>query len=134
MDLEKEAATASHWSVEQYRAVFSEGAPQRIALVVDEIGIIQGFIVGRAVRGEWEIENLIVASAARRKGMGLELLRRFIELAGAEGAQAIFLEVRESNRAARALYEKCGFVEAGSRLRYYRNPDDDAVIYRLALA
>jgi len=134
MKLHGEAFKASHWSVDQYEAVFSGEAPQRIALVVDEIDAIQGFIVGRAARGEWEIENIIVASAARRKGAGLELLRRFIELAGAEGAQAIFLEVRDSNRAARALYEKCGFVEAGGRVRYYRNPDEDAVIYRLLLA
>lgn len=131
MNLEKEAITAAHWSVEQYEAIFSESSPQRITLLIEETGVAQGFVVARAIEREWEIENIAVASLARRTGMGTRLLGGFFELARARGAQAISLEVRESNRTARALYEKCGLVEAGSRRRYYHNPDEDAVIYRL---
>jgi ribosomal-protein-alanine acetyltransferase len=134
MNLEKEAVTASHWSVDQYEAVFSENSPQRITLLVEEAGVILGFIVGRAIEREWEIENIAVASLARRRGMGTELLMKFIELARTRGAQAIFLEVRDSNRAARALYENCGFTKAGSRSGYYHSPEEDAVIYRLVFA
>jgi len=42
---------------------------------------------------------------------------------------AIFLEVRASNTAARRLYENLGFKEAGCRKGYYTNPNEDAVLY-----
>ena len=58
------------------------------------------------------------------------LLRR----AQSEGATAIFLEVRESNHAARSLYEKWAFSESGRRPRYYTQPEEDAIVYRLALS
>jgi len=45
----------------------------------------------------------------------------------------VFLEVRASNLAARKLYERVGFIEAGSRPRYYRDPAEDAVVYRKTL-
>jgi len=51
-------------------------------------------------------------------------------VARAKGAQSIFLEVRESNQAARSLYEKWAFVESGRRIRYYQNPQEDAIAYR----
>jgi ribosomal protein S18 acetylase RimI-like enzyme len=42
----------------------------------------------------------------------------------------MFLEVRASNAAARALYASAGFVAVGRRARYYRDPDEDAVVMR----
>jgi ribosomal-protein-alanine N-acetyltransferase len=131
MSLEKHAATASHWSARQYEAMFSENASNRLALVIEQERVIQGFLVARAVAGEWEIENMAIAGPARRKGLGTRVLGEFLELARGQGAQEIFLEVRESNLAARALYEKWAFVEAGRRTRYYRDPEEDAVVYRL---
>jgi len=83
---------------------------------------------------EWEIENIVVAGPARRHGLGVRLVGELLRLARLRGTKAIFLEVRESNRAARALYEKCGFVVIGDRKGYYRNPDEAAIIYRLDLA
>ena len=52
-------------------------------------------------------------------------------MARARGAKAVFLEVRESNQAARALYEKWAFLESGRRRRYYQEPDEDAILYRI---
>ena len=69
-----------------------------------------GFIAGRAVGEEWEIENIAVAGPARRRGLGTRLLGEFLDLARDRGAEAVFLEVRESNLAARRLYEKWAFV------------------------
>jgi ribosomal-protein-alanine acetyltransferase len=134
MALEKHAVTASHWSDEQYRRLFSESIPRRIALVIEEGSALQGFLVARAVEREWEIENIAVAGTARRRGLGSRLLGEFLNLARNRGAESLFLEVRESNRAARALYEKWGFAEAGRRNGYYREPSEDAVVYRLCLA
>jgi len=55
------------------------------------------------------------------------------EVARAERAEAIFLEVRESNQAARAFYERHGFQPSGRRARYYSQPNEDAITYRLNL-
>jgi ribosomal-protein-alanine N-acetyltransferase len=141
--LEKQAATAAHWSPEQYETVFSSEGPARVAFVIEDSPIAdsrvedaraQGFIVGRAVSEEWEIENIAVAGAALRRGLGTHLLEEFIGLARGRGAQSVFLEVRESNLAARRLYEKHAFVETGRRKRYYRQPEEDAIVYRLGFA
>lgn len=131
MVLEKQAATAAHWSAQQYEVAFSAESPTRLVLILeDETGVL-GFIVGRTLDKEWEIENIIVAEAVRRRGMGARLLKEFVDLARGRGAEKIFLEVRESNRAARRLYEKSAFVESGRRRLYYREPEEDAIIYQL---
>jgi ribosomal-protein-alanine N-acetyltransferase len=133
MRLEKHAVTASHWSAAQYEAALSEESANRIALVIEEERVTQGFLVARVVDREWEIENIAIAGPARRRGLGTRLLGEFLERVRGEGAQAIFLEVRESNAAARGLYEKWAFVEAGRRNRYYRDPEEDAILYRFTL-
>ena len=132
--LERCAVTASHWSAEQYGVAFSNSAVSRIALVIEHESQIEGFLVARAVEHEWEIENLVVAGPARRRGHGTRLLGRFLDIAGNQGAHAVFLEVRESNWAARRLYQKCAFVESGVRRRYYREPEEDAIAYRFTFS
>jgi [ribosomal protein S18]-alanine N-acetyltransferase len=133
MALERHAAMAAHWSREQYEIAFSGGGPSRVVLVVEEDAGLQGFIAGRNLGAEWEIENIVVAEADRRRGLGTRLLGEFLDLARGLGAEAVFLEVRESNVAARMLYEKWAFVESAQRKHYYREPDEDAIIYRLDL-
>ncbi|MFZ0804404.1 MAG: GNAT family N-acetyltransferase, partial [Terriglobales bacterium] len=59
------------------------------------------------------------------------LLGEFLSRARSRGATAVFLEVRQSNSAARHLYEKWAFRESGLRPAYYRNPDEAAIAYRL---
>jgi len=131
MALEKHAATAAHWSVEQYDALFRASHPGRVALLIQEETCVQGFVVARVVGEEWEIENIAIAGPARRRGLGTRLLGELLDLARAKGAASVFLEVRESNRAARALYEKWSFLESGHRQRYYKEPEEDAILYRL---
>jgi [ribosomal protein S18]-alanine N-acetyltransferase len=133
MNLVNHSVTASHWSREQYDRVFGDTAPRRAALVIEEAATLQGFLIAHDVAGEWEIENIAVAGAARRRGLGTRLLGEFLKVARAEGASAVFLEVRESNRAARLLYEKWAFEESGRRAGYYTQPQEDAVVYRLSL-
>jgi len=127
----KHSATATQWSPEQYQTLFSATTPRRIALVIEEESSVHGFLIARVLDQEWEIENIAVSGRARRRGMGTRLLGEFLDGACEEGAQAVFLEVRESNRAARSLYEKWAFVESGRRARYYREPEEDAIQYRL---
>jgi len=131
MALEKRAATAAHWSGEQYQALFRGSDPGRVALVIQEESGLLGFVMARVLGEEWEIENIAIAGPARRRGLGTRLLGELLDLARAQGAAAVFLEVRESNQAARALYEKWAFLEGGSRRRYYKDPEEDAILYRL---
>lgn len=131
MGLEKHSVTAAHWSRQQYDTIFGQRSPRRLALLIEEESAVQGFLIASAMDLEWEIENIAVAGSARRRGLGTRLVGEFLDLARTQGAQAVFLEVRESNRAARGLYEKWGFLERGRRPRYYREPEEDAIVYRL---
>jgi [ribosomal protein S18]-alanine N-acetyltransferase len=131
MALERHAATAAHWSTEQYETVFSGEVPARVVLIIEEDAGVEGFIAGKALGTEWEIENIAVAAPVQRRGLGTRLLGEFLDLARERKAEAVFLEVRESNRAARKLYEKWAFVESGRRKNYYGGPDEDAIVYRL---
>ena len=132
--IEKHAATAAHWTASDYQKIFDSPELQtdwrRIALAIEEEGTLQGFLVAQTVGGEWEIENVAIAPDARRRGLGTRLVGELLDMARAQRASAVFLEVRESNRAARALYEKWAFVESGRRTKYYRDPEEDAVTFK----
>jgi len=133
MALERVSLTAGHWSGLQYQAIFEPTAPPRIALLEEEESTLLGFLIARPLGAEWELENLVVAAAARRRGLGTRLLNELFGVLLSQAGAALFLEVRESNRAARALYEKCRFIEVNRRKLYYREPLEDAVMYRLIL-
>jgi ribosomal-protein-alanine N-acetyltransferase len=134
MEIAGHSATAGHWNREAYAKLFAPGAsPGVVPLVIQENQAVAGFLVGRLVtEDEWEIENVAVAGAARRRGLGSRLLGEFLDLARNRGGKHIFLEVRASNRAARALYQKWAFVEAGMRKSYYQDPVEDALILRFS--
>ena len=132
MALEQHSVTAAHWPSHQYEVAFG-GTARRMALALEESGELQAFLIARSVGGEWELENIAVSGPARRRGLGSRLLGEFLDHIRTEGGKAIFLEVRESNHAARALYEKWAFEACGRRLKYCRQPEEDAITYRLDL-
>ena len=86
-------------------------------------GASNGFLFGRTIADEAELLTLAVDPAARRQGIGLDLVTRFLNRARQMGATSAFLEVAADNTAAIALYERCGFVAAGVRKGYYAEPD-----------
>jgi len=128
--LEQHSATVAHWKPEQYEHLFRTSS-QRTVLVIEDSSNqrVEGFLVARDSGGEWEIENIVVWH--QRHGLGTHLLSEFLNHARRRGAAAIFLEVRESNLAARALYQKLRFEKNGRRKSYYRDPEEDAILYRL---
>jgi ribosomal-protein-alanine N-acetyltransferase len=128
MDLERDAALAAHWSRAQYETIVGESA-LRVSLVIEEESQVQGFLIARRIDREWELENVVVSPGRRRHGLGARLLRALLDFARSQGAAAVFLEVRESNTAARALYEKCGFIHKGNRPGYYHDPKEGAALY-----
>jgi len=149
MDLERQSPSAGHWSRNRYEALFAAPiGPQqseRIALLAEEDGgaLPEGvsqaasgtlaFLIAHRINAEWELENIVVAETARRQSVATRLLGELVAHARAEQGSAVFLEVRESNQSARALYRKAGFTEVGLRKSYYSNPPEDAILCRLSL-
>lgn len=136
MEVIEQSDTAAHWSAREYDTLFAVDAPKRVAIVAaneaanDEIA---GFVVARCGEEEWEIENIVVVVKFQRRGIGEGLIRELMRNARQTSVESVLLEVRESNVPARALYEKAGFMEDGRRRRYYKNPEEDAVLLRLKL-
>lgn len=96
-------------------------------------GRVIGYLVAWFVMDEGEIANLAVAPEARGRHVGGALLDDTVRRARARGTSAVYLEVRDSNDRARALYASRGFTEVGRRRRYYRRPVEDALVLRLVL-
>ena len=94
-----------------------------------------GYFILLLAAGEGHLLNLSVAAARQRSGHGSELLKQAMRLARSRGAQHIFLEVRPSNLAAKALYERFGFREVAVRAGYYpaHAGREDALVLTLAL-
>jgi ribosomal-protein-alanine N-acetyltransferase len=133
MALIKNAAGAAQWGPAALESLFMEENEARLVLVAEDAeGELAGFLVGRESAGDWEIENLAVSSTARRRGFGSRLLDEFMHHARGRNARDVFLEVRESNVAALALYEKSGFCQAGRRKQYYQDPCEDALILKFS--
>jgi ribosomal-protein-alanine N-acetyltransferase len=82
-----------------------------------------GFVLARLAAGEAEILTLAVARSHRREGLGWRLMDAVLRELHAARAEALFLEVDETNQAAIALYRRLGFREVGKRPRYYQKPD-----------
>ena len=82
---------------------------------------------------EGDLANIAVIPEMRRQGLGKELLLKMLGEAKKRGAERLFLEVRESNESARALYSAVGFQDIGKRRNYYINPREDAVIMEKSL-
>jgi ribosomal-protein-alanine N-acetyltransferase len=131
--IEGRAEHAAHWPEEKYREMFESETSWRLVLVLEDRGKVRGFVIGHLLDHECEIENLVVASDFRRLGWGSKLLQSLIDAAHHAGATVFFLEVRESNLAARALYTKAGFVENGRRKQYYRGPEEHGILLTFRL-
>lgn len=123
---------ATPWSLESFRSALTAFGTE-IWLLTDNEENLLGFGCVMTVAGEGEVLNIAVDPAYRRKGYGEILLAALLQSAEKNGAEQVFLEVRESNTPARTLYEKYGFEPIGIRKRYYTNPTEDAVCMRCDL-
>jgi ribosomal-protein-alanine N-acetyltransferase len=110
---------AAQWRLEDYL-----GFDFRVCILD---GRIAGFAVSRVTApGERELLNLAVSTEFRRRGVGAQLVRQLVTEAGV----CVFLEVRESNRAARLFYKALGFQEVGIRSTYYDNPPESGIVMK----
>lgn len=120
------------WSKEQYAGLMRAG-------VCKVFGASEGGADGAVVAYvsasvnsaafELEIYNVAVHPAARRRGLARRLTGLVLEAGRSLGLERALLEVRESNIAARSLYEGLGFRQCGLRRSYYAEPNEDAVLY-----
>jgi len=105
-------------------------------LCAERDGMIVGYLgwmfipAGYGMAAEAEITRIAVSPDARRQGLGRALLDGMLTLLAPDGAPlTVYLDVRESNGGAQALYESFGFVRQGKRPRFYG--DEDALEYVL---
>ena len=111
---------AAQWDVRDYT--------RYKLLVATEGGVVAGFAAARQVaEGEAEVLNLAVDPSYRRRGIGRRLLGA---LTGSYSGE-LWLEVRESNTAARNLYQNIGFIEAGRRPGYYSDCCECAIVMKI---
>jgi len=106
-----------------------------VAMAHEEAGAAAGTIVGYhcfwIVFEELRLMNLAVHESMRRRGIGWVLVTEAIRMGMAQEAIRAILEVRASNEAARALYQRMGFMQISTRPKYYTNPVEDAVLMEM---
>lgn len=103
--------------------------PTAVFLTALFSGTVAGYMGLQAAGDVGYVCNVAVSPAFRRRGIASALMAAQIDRARALSLNELTLEVRTSNAAARALYEKLGFVRLGTRPHFYRNPAEDAEIY-----
>ncbi|HKF26668.1 MAG TPA: ribosomal protein S18-alanine N-acetyltransferase [Candidatus Acidoferrum sp.] len=104
-----------------------------LTFVCEEEGKLLGILEWRDLGEEAEILDLAVEPQHRRQGLASFLLENFMLWLSRTTVRSIFLEVRESNFAAIALYAKFGFKNCGRRPNYYRDPDETALLMTASL-
>jgi ribosomal-protein-alanine N-acetyltransferase len=121
----REATEAAQWPSESYAKLTA--SPGGTALVCETNTQPVGFLAARQVADEAEILNVAVHPNFRRKGVASALLRAALDKFRRSAVTRVFLELRESNQPARALYERHGFLPSGLRKSYYREPTEHAL-------
>lgn len=104
------------WSADS----FAEHAQKTNSILVN---FVDGFISGRVIFDEAEIITVAVQPASRHQGIASQMILEFEANARKLGAKSVFLEVSDGNAHARILYRRAGFIQVGTRPKYYRWPD-----------
>jgi ribosomal-protein-alanine N-acetyltransferase len=118
-----ESPEAATWS----SASLSDSASHGLAWTAELHGGVAGILIGLVAADEFEVLNLAVGEACRRRGVATQLVRAALEYSRSSGARQAYLEVRVSNEGGIAFYKRMGFRACGRRRNYYSNPVEDAV-------
>ncbi|MBQ3948377.1 MAG: ribosomal protein S18-alanine N-acetyltransferase [Ruminococcus sp.] len=128
--LDKLCVGADGWSADSFRSE-AEKDTGHILYITDSENVI-ALLSGYHAVGEGDITSVAVHPDYRRKGLAKKLIEKF-ENSLPEDTESIFLEVRESNCGAIALYEKCGFERLSVRKNFYSQPRENAVVMQKKL-
>ena len=129
-ELDRLCVGAEGWSEESFRSEAEKENGYVLYILAENR--VAALLSGYYAAGEADITSVAAAPEHRRRGLAKALLRRFEELLP-EDTESIFLEVRESNSAAIALYEKCGYVKLAIRKSFYSQPRENAVVMQKKL-
>lgn len=132
LEIENEAFTCP-WSEKSFEEAF-ESPNITVFAAVDDAQNVAGFACLMWYGDEGEILNIAVRTSARKNGIGQMLMDAMLYEGSANGVRDFYLEVRESNAAARHLYDKNGFEALGIRKRYYIKPVENAIVMRKTIA
>ena len=124
-DIEKESFSIP-WSLEAFTETVEK--QNYCYVVAEETGEILGYCGFTYVLDEAEIPNVCVKATARHQGIGRRIMAVLLGEAKKRGITVVYLEVRESNHAARKLYESMGFEMDGIRVGFYERPKENAVL------
>lgn len=115
------------WSIGNFRDALAAGYDCRVGR---EDGQLAAFIVTMGAVDEVHLLVIAVAPERQRAGLASRLLDRVCAEARAAGMARMLLEVRPSNAAALAFYNRAGFAEIGRRRGYYpaREGREDAIV------
>lgn len=116
------------WTLEQFIVDLTNETTNYLFIEVH--GQIVGFVSYRQIIDEMEIDEVLIFKEFQHQGYGTKLMQMLFHEARKNQVQSIFLEVRQSNSPAIALYEKCGFKQIAKRKNYYQHPVEDAWIYQ----
>lgn len=119
------------WSEKVLREVLSD-EKYLVLLQRDPSGAAMAYLIGWIVGDEAELARIGVLPEFRGQGRAKRLLNDGLEIWRARGASRVWLEVRESNAAARRLYQSRGFQIVGNRADYYEN-GEAALVMALSL-
>ena len=125
-ELEKECFSDA-WSESSLLSQLDGESYLTLSAVTEE-GELIGYISGCILSSEAEIYRVATKKNLRKQKIGSALLSEFTSILAEYDCERIFLEVRDSNIGARALYASFGFIESGRRKNYYKNPKEDAVL------
>ena len=114
------------WSAKGLRDTLRED--RACFLAAEKEGTLCGYLNATWVLDECSLNRICVQPSCRRSGIASALLAELKAFCRQNGIGSIYLEVRESNAAARALYRAEGFAELGRRPRFYTSPEEDAVL------
>jgi len=114
------------WSEKAFRD--SMESDNTIYIVAKENNNVAGYAGMYLSFEEGNITNVAVNPLSRRKRIGEKIVRDILNRAYEKGVRDVFLEVRETNSVAIALYEKIGFKEEGIRKNFYDKPRENALI------
>jgi ribosomal-protein-alanine N-acetyltransferase len=120
-------AFSNPWHPQTIRSIVAQGRA-RVLVGEDPSEGVVGYAVIWWVLDQGELANLAVKENYRGRGLGSALLEQAMAEARDNQVKSLFLEVRESNRAAQNLYLARGFVQVAVRRDYYRNPREDALV------
>jgi ribosomal-protein-alanine N-acetyltransferase len=128
------AAYAFPWSRGNFIDSLASGYPAQVLL--DARGAMLGYFVAMGGVDEMHLLNITVAPAVQSRGHARQMIDALIALCREQPAHELWLEVRESNARARAIYTRLGFEQKGVRKGYYPAPfgrRENAVVMSLRL-